>query len=107
LYKQLASSNQANNFIMPNPVTVIYNGRTTIVIWDDKTKTVVKCSDNEQFDEYDGFSAALLKKLCGSTSFVKRLMKKAVIDRQNISKRSAVCRTKHEQVSHCGADGCK
>ena len=53
-----ASENQK-----PVPKKVIYNGLTTIVIWEDNTKTVVKCSDGDNFHEDMGFLAAVAKKL--------------------------------------------
>lgn len=55
---------------------IIYSGNKTIVIWKDKTKTIVSCSEGETFDEFDGFTAALAKKIYGSTCAVKREIKK-------------------------------
>lgn len=55
---------------------VIYSGNKTIVIWGDDTKTIVGCSEGETYDEFDGFTAALAKKLYGSTCAVKREIKK-------------------------------
>ena len=36
------------------------------MIWKDKTKTIVSCGKGEVFDEFDGFTAALAKKIYGS-----------------------------------------
>lgn len=55
---------------------IIYNGPCTIVFWSDGTKTVVKCGYEEEFSEYTGFIAAVSKKVFGSTSAVKKIIKK-------------------------------
>lgn len=54
---------------------VIFNGNRTIIIWRNGTKTIVKCSDDEQFDKYAGFSAAIVKALFGSTSAAQKFLK--------------------------------
>lgn len=41
---------------------VIFNGPATIVLWNDGTKTVVKCSKNEEFDPEKGVAMAVWKK---------------------------------------------
>lgn len=55
---------------------VIYSGSKTIVLWKDGTKTIVGCSDGETYDEFDGFTAALAKKIYGSTCAIKREIRK-------------------------------
>lgn len=61
---------------VPEVDRIIYSGNKTIVIWKDKTKTIVACSEGETYDEFDGFTAALAKKIYGSTCAVKREIKK-------------------------------
>lgn len=46
---------------------VIFNPPATIVLWDDGTKTVVKCHDGE-FSEEFGFAMAVMRKLYGTRS---------------------------------------
>jgi hypothetical protein len=60
----------------PEADKIIYSGDKTIVIWKDKTKTIVSCSSGEAYDEFDGFTAALAKKIYGSTCAVKREIRK-------------------------------
>ena len=43
---------------------VIFHDPATIVIWADKTKTVVKCH-NEQFDKEKGLAMCIAKKMLG------------------------------------------
>lgn len=58
------------------PKQIIYSGNRTIVFWNDGDKTIVKCAEGEVFDEYNGFVAALAKKMYGSTSKVKKIIDK-------------------------------
>ena len=58
----------------PEPVRVLYSGNRTIVFWKDGTKTIVKCSEEEEFDGYTGFVAALAKKIYGKTALVKQML---------------------------------
>ena len=56
------------------PVKIIYNYPATVVYWKDGTKTVVKCSENDLFDEQAGFKAALAKKLYGHNHFIQKMV---------------------------------
>ena len=45
---------------------VIFNEPATIILWNDGTKSVVKCQNYEPFDKEKGFALAYLKKLLGN-----------------------------------------
>ena len=47
------------------PKKVIQNDKATILIWEDGTKTVVKCSENDNFSKEHGFLAAYFEKHSG------------------------------------------
>lgn len=47
---------------------VIFNPPATIVLWEDKTKTVVKCDQDDTFDEMKGLALCYMKKALGNTS---------------------------------------
>lgn len=47
---------------------VIYNPPATIVLWKDRTKTVVKCDPEDVFDEMKGLALCYMKKALGNTS---------------------------------------
>lgn len=48
---------------------VIFNAPATIVLWNDGTKTVVKCSENDVFDPEKGLAFCFLKKLLGNNYY--------------------------------------
>ena len=65
------------DFVNPLHVDrIIFSPPATIVFWKDGTKTVVKCAKGEPFSEYNGFAAALLKKVFGSNSAVKKIIQR-------------------------------
>ena len=47
------------------PKQVIFNDRTTVVIWKDNSKTVVRCAEGEKFSEEIGLCEAIVKKVYG------------------------------------------
>lgn len=52
-----------------------YDNDYTTVLWDDGTKTTVKLSDDDIYDEYSAFCAALAKRIYGSNSRIKKIIK--------------------------------
>lgn len=53
---------------------VIFSNDKTIVFWEDGTKTMVSCMNGDEYDNYDGFCAAVVKKIFGSTANAQKLM---------------------------------
>lgn len=45
---------------------VIFNDPCTIILWSDKTKTIVKCGENEKYDPEKGMAMAISKKFLGN-----------------------------------------
>ena len=62
----------------PDIKRVIYSGPKTIILWGDGTKTIVSCGENENYDHYTGFCAAITKKLFGSTSHAKKVLGRVI-----------------------------
>ena len=63
--------------IADNIEKVIFNDPATIIIWKDGSeKTVVKCSENDEYDPYFGFCAAITKKIFGSNQKIKNIVEK-------------------------------
>lgn len=54
------------NSKFPKPKKVHFSGPCTIIIWEDKTKTIVRCQDGDTFDPEVGISMCYLKKLLGN-----------------------------------------
>lgn len=57
---------KANPRAIPEVENVIFNGPATIVIWEDGTKTVVKCDENDIFDPEKGLAMAISKRALGN-----------------------------------------
>lgn len=55
---------------------VVFNDPATIVIWKDKTKTVVKCQEGDEFDPEKGLAMAIAKKALGNKSNFNNTIKK-------------------------------
>ena len=51
---------------IPDIKNVIYNDPATIVFWSDGSKTVVKCGEDDEFDEEKGLAMAISKKALGN-----------------------------------------
>ena len=67
---------ETKSFYSLNVSKIIFNPPATIVFWEDGTKTVVKCSAEDEFNEYYGFLAALGKKVYENNSQIKKLIDK-------------------------------
>lgn len=67
---------KVNSIIMPSIDKVIFNEPATIILWDDGSKTVVKCTDGEEYDPAIGFAMAYVKKACGNTGRIFRACQK-------------------------------
>lgn len=60
---------------------VIFNNPATIILWDDGTKTVVRCQPCDEYDQEKGFVMCYLKKLLGNdNTFNKEISKWVTVD---------------------------
>ena len=50
----------------PHISDVVFSGPATVVMWDDGTKTVVKCGDGDTVDHEKGLALAIAKKALGN-----------------------------------------
>ena len=61
---------------IPEIKNVIFTDPATIVFWEDRTKTVVKCQDGDEFDPEKGLAMAIAKKAYGNKgSYCNKLKK--------------------------------
>ncbi len=66
------------------PDKIIKNGRATIVLWPDGTKTVVKLAEGDVPSDYSAFTAALAKKVYGSNSRIKAILRDKLEDQNDL-----------------------
>lgn len=55
---------------------VHFSGPMTVVIWEDGTKTLVKCSEDDFFDYEKGLAMAIVKKMYGNDNSFHKIFKK-------------------------------
>lgn len=67
LLPSLGGTNEIKEVIFHDPATIVY--------WEDGTKTVVKCQD-EEFDKEKGLLAAIAKKVYGNKGNFNNIIKK-------------------------------
>lgn len=61
---------------LPKIKKVIFNEPAAIIMWNDGSKTVVKCQPGDTYDPEKGFVMAYLKKLLGNdNTFNKEIAK--------------------------------
>ena len=68
---------------------IVKSGPATIVLWEDGSKTVVKCAADEEPNDYAAFTAALGIKLFGSNSHLKRMIAAKTVE-QNPKKKKVL-----------------
>lgn len=63
---------------MPIPMItkIVFNNPATIVFWADGTKTVVKCMEGQEFNEYYGVACAITKRFFGNNSKASAFVEK-------------------------------
>lgn len=57
---------------------VIFNDPATIIVWSDKTKTVVKCQEGDKYDKEIGLAMCIAKKYFGNKGNFNEIFKKWV-----------------------------
>jgi hypothetical protein len=64
-----------------NPKQIIFQPdlKTTVVVWEDDSRTVVRCSKEEAFVQEVGFAMALVKKIFPNRTDFLRMIDKAYV----------------------------
>lgn len=65
-YDVCRSATPTNTSTLPKIKDVIFNPPATIILWEDNTKTVVKCQEDYEFDPWTGLTTAIVKKALGN-----------------------------------------
>lgn len=74
MVKSTLNSKSENVFGLYPKHIYYYDNNYTTVLWNDGTKTTVKLSDDDIYDEYSAFCAALAKRIYGSNSRIKKII---------------------------------
>lgn len=61
---------------LPSIKNVYFNPPATVVLWDDGTKTVVKCQDGDSYSKETGLALCLAKKAMGNNGKFNDIFKK-------------------------------
>lgn len=78
---------------------VIFHDNThTTIRWADGTSTDVSCGEGEQYNEYEGFCAAIVKKLFGGTGAAKRVMREKNLTEQRRIAKEAEAKQRQEEA---------
>lgn len=74
---------------IPTPKKIIVNedSKVTVVMWDDNTKTIVKCSEADQYDPYAAYCAAFAKKCYGTNSQLKKTIENHTVFQESKPKK--------------------
>lgn len=75
MVKSTLNSKSENVFGLYPRHIYYYDNDYTTVLWNDGTRTTVKLSDDDIHDEYSAFCAALAKRIYGSNSRIKKIIK--------------------------------
>lgn len=67
-----------NRMYVPSIKKVIFNNPATIVIWNDGTKTTVKCSERDEYSEEVGLAMCISKKALGNKGNFNEVFKKHI-----------------------------
>ena len=63
-----------NSKHLPTPKRIIFNPPRTIVLWQDGTKTIVKCGEGDIYSQEMGYCMAFVRKVYGSRRKFKKLL---------------------------------
>lgn len=67
-----------NRVYVPSIKKVIFNNPATVVIWNDGTKTTVKCSERDEYSEEVGLAMCISKKALGNKGNFNEVFKKHI-----------------------------
>ena len=59
---------------------IIFNPPATVIFWEDGTKTVVKCAEDDEFNPETGVAMCYMKKIYGSRHAFSKMVEKYITD---------------------------
>ena len=66
---------------------VYFNDPVTVAMWNDGTKTIVRCSENDFYDPEKGLAMAIVKKAYGNDNKFHKVFKKWIPEEDDAEKR--------------------
>ena len=85
----------------PGIKKVIFNDPVTVVIWDDDTKTIVKCQPGDTYDAEKGLALCIAKKYFGNKGNFNEVFKKWVPeDNKTPVEKESIVGTTEETVDY-------
>lgn len=92
-------------YSIPRPLRLFCGKDTSVILWEDGTRTVCHVGEGETFDRYTGFMACVCKKMFGSTSKAKKLMERIAESSERPKKEGANSKEKPSKSNPDAADG--
>lgn len=91
---------------LPQPENVIFHYPATIVYWDDGTKTVVKCGEDDTYDKEKGLALCYMKKYYGNKGSYNEILKKWCEEKEEPKKETPhwIKGKEFYKCSKCGFD---
>lgn len=81
--KSVVNSLYVTDEILPSIKDVrFFNNKTTVVWWDDGSKTVVVCQDGDTFDKEKGLALAIVKRAYGNKGNFNNVFRKFIYDKE-------------------------
>ena len=83
-FKRMSVKQMIDDYISTQFKEVIFHGPATIVLWQDGTKTVVKCTEGDTINYEMGVAMATLKKVFGDAGYgrYKKRMKEWIPEKE-------------------------
>lgn len=91
----------------PSIKNVYFNNPATVVLWDDGTKTVVKCQDGDTYSKETGLALCVAKKAMGNKGNYNDIFRKWIPEDENDDRFCSNCKHAYEpEFIDCEADPC-
>lgn len=87
-YAMKREQKKASCIPIPKKIIINEDSKVTVVMWDDGTKTIVKCSDADQYDSYAAYCAAFAKKCYGTNSQLKKTIENLTVVQESKKKKA-------------------
>lgn len=94
---------------LPNIKNVYFNNPVTVVLWDDGTKTIVRCQDGDTYSRETGLALCMAKKAMGNKSNFNDIFKKWIPEEKkekpkNIHRSCFNCTSCFSRCAECDED---